>query len=60
MAIECAGADVVAAACATALESGVIALPSGDDERVLSITPPLGIDAEILEDALSRLADALA
>jgi 4-aminobutyrate aminotransferase-like enzyme len=59
MAIECAGADVVAAACATALERGVIALPSGDDERVLSIAPPLSIDAEILEDAISRLAEAL-
>ena len=39
---------------------GVIVLPSGDDGRVLSITPPLAIEPELLELALDRLVEALA
>lgn len=38
-----------------ALRGGVIVLPSGDDSRVLSITPPLTIEADVLSDALDRL-----
>jgi 4-aminobutyrate aminotransferase-like enzyme len=45
--------------CARALRRGVIALPSGDDGRVLSITPPLSIEWQTLELALGVLADAL-
>ena len=39
---------------------GVIALQSGDDGRVLSITPPLAIERGILELALDLLAEAAA
>jgi 4-aminobutyrate aminotransferase-like enzyme len=38
----------------------VIALAAGDPGRVVSITPPLGIDPEILESALDALAESLA
>ncbi len=41
------------------LERGVILLPSGDDGRVVSITPPLGIDADVLLHALDVLIDAI-
>jgi 4-aminobutyrate aminotransferase/(S)-3-amino-2-methylpropionate transaminase len=41
------------------LERGVILLPSGDDGRVVSITPPLGIDADVLLPALDILIDAI-
>ena len=37
----------------------MIVLPSGDDGRVLSITPPLSIEREILEGALAIVADVL-
>jgi 4-aminobutyrate aminotransferase-like enzyme len=48
------------AACARALARGVIALPSGDDAGVVSITPPLSIEWELLEGALDVLAECLA
>jgi 4-aminobutyrate aminotransferase/(S)-3-amino-2-methylpropionate transaminase len=54
--VECDGPERVARAVARALARGVIALPSGDDGRVLSLTPPLCIDA----DLLGVLAEALA
>jgi 4-aminobutyrate aminotransferase/(S)-3-amino-2-methylpropionate transaminase len=57
--IECASPQVAAAASSAALERGVIVLPSGDDGRVLSISPPLGIEREILDDALARLMESL-
>jgi 4-aminobutyrate aminotransferase-like enzyme len=38
---------------------GFILLPSGDDGRVLSITPPLCIEREILSLAVEALAEAL-
>ena len=60
LAIECDTPERAASACAEALRRGVIVLASGDDGRVLSITPPLSIDAELLELALDRLAEALA
>jgi len=56
LAIECEDA---AALCARALEQGVIALPSGDDGRVVSISPPLCIEPERLEDALDVLIGCL-
>ena len=42
-----------------ALRRGVITLPSGDDARVLSITPPLTIETDVLLAALDVLADAI-
>jgi 4-aminobutyrate aminotransferase/(S)-3-amino-2-methylpropionate transaminase len=60
LAVECASAERAAGACRRALEKGVIALPSGDDGRVLSITPPLCIEREILEVAVDLIALALA
>ena len=38
----------------------MILLTSGDDGRVLSITPPLSIEPEALELALDLLVEALA
>jgi len=60
LAVECDGPERVFRACVRALRHGVIALPSGDDGRVLSFTPPLSIDREILELALDIASDALA
>ena len=60
LAIECDTPERAARACAEALARGVIVLPSGDDGRVLSITPPLAIEPELLELALDRLVEALA
>ena len=37
----------------------MIVLPSGDDGRVLSFTPPLSIEGEILELGLDVVADTL-
>jgi len=59
IAVECATPDLAAAACANALERGVVTLPSGEDGRVLSLSPPLSIDPPILELALDLLAEAL-
>jgi 4-aminobutyrate aminotransferase/(S)-3-amino-2-methylpropionate transaminase len=59
IAFECDSPDVADAACAGALEAGVIALPSGDDGRVVTITPPLSIATDVLDDALRRLVGAL-
>ncbi len=60
LAIECDSAERAGRACAEALRRGVIALSSGDVPRVVSITPPLCIEGEILEPALDRLAEVLA
>ncbi len=59
LAVEFEGPDRADATCARALRRGIIALPSGDDGRVLSITPPLSIEWQTLELALGVLADAL-
>jgi 4-aminobutyrate aminotransferase/(S)-3-amino-2-methylpropionate transaminase len=58
--IECDGPERAARAVAGALAQGVIALASGDDGRVVSITPPLPIELEALEPALDRLVESLA
>ncbi len=58
--IECDGPERAERACRGALERGVIALQSGDDGRVLSITPPLSIEPDILELALDVLTGLLA
>ncbi len=59
LAIECDTPARAARACEEALRRGVIVLPSGDAGRVLSITPPLSIEPELLELALERLVGAL-
>jgi 4-aminobutyrate aminotransferase/(S)-3-amino-2-methylpropionate transaminase len=59
LAIECDDAERAASACARALASGVIALLSGDDGRVVSLTPPLCIEREILDSAIDVVVDAL-
>jgi 4-aminobutyrate aminotransferase/(S)-3-amino-2-methylpropionate transaminase len=59
LAIECDTPERAARACAEALRRGVLVLPSGDDGRVLAITPPLSIEPELLELALDRLVEAL-
>ena len=58
--IECVSPEFAHRACAAALMRGVILLPSGDDGRVLSVTPPLCIGAEALEHALALVLAELA
>jgi 4-aminobutyrate aminotransferase/(S)-3-amino-2-methylpropionate transaminase len=60
LAVECDSPERAGDACGKALAKGVIALLSGDDDRVLSLTPPLCIEREILELALDHIAEALA
>lgn len=57
--IECDGPGTAARACAAALSRGVILLRSGDDGRVLSITPPLCIGREALLAALAIVAECI-
>ena len=57
--VECESSARATRACQRALERGVIALASGDDARVLSLTPPLCIDAEILDLALDVVVECL-
>lgn len=59
LAVECAAPDLATRACARALERGVILLPSGDDGRVLGITPPLSIAPALLEAGLELVVEAL-
>ena len=57
--IECDTSKRATDACERALERGVILLVSGDDARVLSLTPPLCIETEILEFALELVVECL-
>ena len=57
--IECDEPLLAQRACAEALRRGVIVLPSGDDGRVVSITPPLSIEVDVLDAALDVLAGCL-
>jgi 4-aminobutyrate aminotransferase/(S)-3-amino-2-methylpropionate transaminase len=57
--IELRDAGDAASVCTSALERGVIALPSGDDGRVVGLSPPLGIETKLLCDALDRLTEDL-
>jgi 4-aminobutyrate aminotransferase-like enzyme len=59
LAVECDDARRAAGAVAEALRRGVIVLASGDDGRVLSITPPLSIEDDALELALGLLCEAI-
>lgn len=47
------------AACCAALSRGVIVLASGDEPRVLSVTPPLTIERECLLRALDLLVESI-
>ena len=58
LAVEFDGPARAARSWAAALDRGVIALLSGDDGRVLSFTPPLSIEREILELALDLVGEA--
>jgi 4-aminobutyrate aminotransferase/(S)-3-amino-2-methylpropionate transaminase len=60
LAIECDTPKRSLGACAKALRRGVIVVPSGDDGRVVAITPPLSIDADALAGALDLLAGCFA
>jgi 4-aminobutyrate aminotransferase-like enzyme len=57
--IECDAPERATSACAEALRRGVIALPAGDDGRVVALTPPLSIEAELLDAALEVVAGCL-
>jgi 4-aminobutyrate aminotransferase/(S)-3-amino-2-methylpropionate transaminase len=59
LAIEMDAAERALTTVARALEAGVIALPSGDDDRVVAISPPLTIEQDVLADALARIAAAI-
>ena len=57
--VECDSPERAARACARALARGVILLSSGEDGRVLSITPPLSIEREVLDGALAVVLECL-
>jgi 4-aminobutyrate aminotransferase/(S)-3-amino-2-methylpropionate transaminase len=57
--IECDRPETAARACSAALSRGIILLPSGDDGRVISITPPLCIERDALIAALEILAECI-
>ena len=57
--VECARPEVAQAAVAGLLARGVIALPCGDDGRVIAISPPLSIDRDLLDFALDAVAEEL-
>jgi 4-aminobutyrate aminotransferase/(S)-3-amino-2-methylpropionate transaminase len=57
--IECDTPASALRACASALRRGVIVIPSGDDGRVLAVTPPLVIGRDALLSALALLAECL-
>jgi 4-aminobutyrate aminotransferase/(S)-3-amino-2-methylpropionate transaminase len=58
--IECDTPARALAACTRALERGVIAIPSGDDGRVIAVTPPLVISRDALLAALGVLVECIA
>lgn len=58
--IECASTQVSLAATRRLLERGYVLLPSADDGRVLSLTPPLTIGEQALFDACDEIASQLA
>lgn len=57
--VECADAGVARAAIAALLERGVIALPSGEEGRVIGLSPPLSIDEGVFDGALDAIAEVL-
>ena len=57
--VECDTPASAVSACGEALRRGVIVIPSGDDGRVIAVTPPLVIGRDALLSALGTLAGAL-
>jgi 4-aminobutyrate aminotransferase/(S)-3-amino-2-methylpropionate transaminase len=57
--IECDTPARALAACQESLRRGVILLPSGEGGRVLSITPPLCIEHDLLHHAIGVVASSL-
>jgi len=57
--IDCRDSEVAERAWAQCLGRGVITLPAGDDGRVLSMTPALGIAGEGFEEALGIVCESL-
>jgi 4-aminobutyrate aminotransferase-like enzyme len=57
--VECDAPATALAACAEALRRGVIVIPSGDDGRVVAVTPPLVIGRDALLSALATLVECL-
>lgn len=57
--IECDAPAAAHAACAAALQRGVIVVPSGDDGRVVAVTPPLVIGRDALLSALATLVECI-
>jgi 4-aminobutyrate aminotransferase/(S)-3-amino-2-methylpropionate transaminase len=58
--IELDGTERTLATWHEALRRGVITLPSGDDARVLSITPPLCMETDVLCLAIDLVAECIA
>jgi 4-aminobutyrate aminotransferase-like enzyme len=59
LAVELDTPQRASAACRNALASGVIVLQSGDDGRVLSISPPLSIEPDLLALAIEIVMEAV-
>jgi acetylornithine/succinyldiaminopimelate/putrescine aminotransferase len=57
--IECASPEISIAASTAMLSQGYVLLPSGEDGRVLSLTPPLVISEQALVSACRELARQL-
>ncbi|MFT5441837.1 MAG: 4-aminobutyrate aminotransferase-like enzyme [Myxococcota bacterium] len=57
--IEVAAALGAVRACERALARGIIALPSGGNGEVVSITPPLCIDEQVLLDSLDLIIECI-
>jgi 4-aminobutyrate aminotransferase/(S)-3-amino-2-methylpropionate transaminase len=57
--IELASGELASQAVAEALQRGLVVLPSGDDGRVLSLTPPLSIGLRALASALDLLEECI-
>jgi 4-aminobutyrate aminotransferase/(S)-3-amino-2-methylpropionate transaminase len=58
--IECDTPARAQRACAEALRRGVIVIASGDDGRVIAVTPPLVIGRDALLSALATLTECIA
>ena len=57
--VECATPEIARRAVSALLRRGAIALPSGDDGRVIGLSPPLSIGREVFEGALDALCEVL-
>jgi len=57
--IDCSRGQIAQSATRRLLELGYVTLPSGEDGRVVSLTPPLSIGEAALEAACVAIADCL-